>query len=105
MLHWGVRAGKKEWVLPPNNLRPSGTEQAGNIAVETPFVQGSEELEVNSSGPLQLQTLQLSIPAAADVTGLTFVLRSGDSSAWFRDGKYSNLKSLLPECFMLIQDD
>ena len=35
---------------------------------------------------LQLQKLELTVPGDAEVTGLTFVARSADNSAWFRDG-------------------
>ena len=35
---------------------------------------------------LALQTLELKVPADQDVRGLTFVLRSADSSRWWRDG-------------------
>ena len=37
---------------------------------------------------MQLQRLELDIPSGDNVRGLTFVLRSEDNSAWWRDGKY-----------------
>ena len=33
-----------------------------------------------------LKRVQLSIPAGHDLSGLTFVIRSADSTAWWRDG-------------------
>ena len=85
VLHWGVRIGKKEWVMPPRSVRPPGSKEAGKIALETAFQQSSEKLELSGS-QLTVQSLELSIPADAEVTGLTFVMRSQDESAWFRDG-------------------
>lgn len=72
--------------MPPQAVRPSGSEEAGKIALETAFQQSSEKLQLSGS-QLTVQSLQLSIPADAEVTGLTFVMRSKDSSAWFRDGR------------------
>lgn len=36
-LHWGVTVDGNSWTLPIDNYRPSGTVEAGNRAVETPF--------------------------------------------------------------------
>ena len=36
---------------------------------------------------LQLQTLQIAVPADAGVRGLIFVIRSQDGSRWWRDGQ------------------
>ena len=33
-----------------------------------------------------LKRVQVSIPAGHDLSGLTFVIRSADSTAWWRDG-------------------
>ncbi|RYE51095.1 MAG: hypothetical protein EOP48_18705 [Sphingobacteriales bacterium] len=85
MLHWGVRKGKKEWVLPPESVRPSGSQGAGKIAAETAFKDG-ETLQLGGDN-LNVQRLQLTIPPDAGITGLTFVMRSEDKSAWFRDGR------------------
>ncbi len=35
---------------------------------------------------MELKRVQLSIPAGHDLSGLTFVIRSADSTAWWRDG-------------------
>lgn len=35
---------------------------------------------------MALKRVQLSIPAGHDLSGLTFVIRSADSTAWWRDG-------------------
>ena len=40
---------------------------------------GGDEVEV--------KRVQLSIPAGHDLSGLTFVIRSADSTAWWRDGE------------------
>ena len=71
--------------MPPQAVRPSGSKEAGKIALETAFQQSSEKLSLSGS-QLTVQSLQLSLPADAEVTGLTFVMRSKDESAWFRDG-------------------
>ena len=88
MLHWGVRMGKNEWVLPPEQIWPQDSSDADGKALDSPFVSGSgseHQLEVGGQ-KVQLQALRLHIPPDSKVTGLTFVLRSGDNSAWFRDG-------------------
>ena len=88
VLHWGVRTGKNEWVLPPEQIWPQDSVDADGKALDSPFVSdaGSEhQLEVGGE-KVQLQTLRLRIPPDSKFTGLTFVLRSGDNSAWFRDG-------------------
>ncbi len=72
-------------MLPPTEIQPSGSEQAGEIALETPFVPAGEGTVVGGD-TLQLQSLELSVPGDGGVTGLTFVARSADGSAWFRDG-------------------
>ena len=36
---------------------------------------------------VELKRVQLSIPAGHDLSGLTFVIRSADSTAWWRDGE------------------
>ena len=45
-----------------------------------------------AGGQLALQALDLTIPAGQDVRGLTFVLRSADSSRWWRDGAPSSCR-------------
>lgn len=84
MLHWGVRIGKQEWVPAPKAMQPAGTEQSGDIALETAF-EDNEALEVGGK-TVKLQKLQLLVPAKEAITGVTFVIRSSDGSAWFRDG-------------------
>lgn len=86
VLHWGVRKGRKGWAMPPLDVRPPGTQETGEIAAETEL-QPSEKTAEVSGQDLHFQTLQLTIPPKAEVTGLTFVMRSADRSAWFRDGR------------------
>ena len=38
-----------------------------------------------------LKRVRISIPAGHDLSGLTFVIRSADSTAWWRDGKRCTL--------------
>ena len=76
--------------MPPKSVRPSGSKEAGEIALETAFQQSAEKLELSGS-QLTVQSLELSIPTDAEVTGLTFVMRSKDESAWFRDGGFTLL--------------
>ena len=35
-----------------------------------------------------LKRVQISIPAGHELSGLTFVIRSADSTAWWRDGEH-----------------
>ena len=35
-----------------------------------------------------LKRVRISIPAGHDLSGLTFVIRSADSTAWWRDGEH-----------------
>lgn len=39
-----------------------------------------------SNEDVVLKRIKLNIPAEHDLSGLTFVIRSGDSTAWWRDG-------------------
>ena len=38
---------------------------------------------------MKLKRVKVDIPAGHDLSGLTFVIRSGDSTAWWRDGTIS----------------
>ena len=37
---------------------------------------------------VDLKRVHISIPAGHDLSGLTFVIRSADSTAWWRDGEH-----------------
>jgi len=49
ILHWGVREGKQEWVMPPKAIRPPRSEEAGDIALESAFVAAEEKSEVQTT--------------------------------------------------------
>ena len=85
MLHWGVRKGRKDWVQPPKEMWTSGTKQAGDIAMETSFQSDGGTVE-HAGDTINLQKLELEVDSGVSVTGLTFVIRSDDNSAWYRDG-------------------
>lgn len=85
VMHWGVKKqGKGEWVAPPENVIPKGSQQASEIAYDTPL-QPADSIEVQGD-KLQLQQAVLEIPAGHDLTGLTFVCKSKDETMWWRDG-------------------
>ncbi|KAK9852315.1 hypothetical protein WJX84_008608 [Apatococcus fuscideae] len=90
VLHWGVKKGQSgEWLLPEKDLWPEGSQDAGTgIAVDTPFAPlQSPEADLQTEGKkVPLQQTRLSISSGHDLNGLTFVVRSDDSTAWWRDG-------------------
>lgn len=88
VLHWGVRMGQQEWVIAPQRIWPSGSVKAGSIAAETGFQPNGETVRLGGR-ELKIHAVGLSIPPDAGLKGLTFVLRSADNSAWFRDGEPS----------------
>ena len=86
VLHWGVKKqGKGEWLVPPKDIIPKGSERASDIAYDTPF-EASDSIEVQGD-KLQLQKAVVEIPAGHDLTGLTFVCKSKDGTMWWKDGK------------------
>ncbi len=58
------------------------------IAIDTPFdPMDSEEADSQPEGKkVPLQQARLTIPAGHDLNALTFVIRSDDSTSWWRDG-------------------
>ena len=96
IMHWGVKKqGKGDWLAPPQEIIPKGSEQATDIAWETPL-QASDSIQMQGD-TLQLQKAVITVPAGLDLTGLTFVCKSKDGTMWWRDGK----RSLFPgqPCF------
>ncbi|KAI8477159.1 MAG: R1 protein [Monoraphidium minutum] len=89
VLHWGItKQGSRDWKRAPKPLWPDGTEALeGGIACETVFEAcNEEECDVEVQGAkVPLQRVQLVVPADTDIGGLTFVLRSEDSTRWYRD--------------------
>lgn len=67
-------------------------ENARELSAHSGSVQqvGGEDVE--------LKRVQLSIPAGHDLSGLTFVIRSADSTAWWRDGECAIIRSLIWPC-------
>ena len=62
-LHWGLR-GSHGWAAPPPELRPAGTQPAGDTAVQTPFdVHGRLELRLPSDSPPLVCVLKQTAPA------------------------------------------
>lgn len=49
----------------------------------------SESMTVRQVGgaKVDLKRVKVNIPAGHDLSGLTFVIRSADSTAWWRDGE------------------
>lgn len=93
VIHWGVRkGGKGDWLLPDKSLLPEGSSfPETGTAVDTPL-KGctAEECLIEIGGnKVQLQRITLQIPAGHDLSGLVFVVRSADSTMWWRDGEYT----------------
>ena len=66
LLHWGLR-GSHGWAAPAPELRPAGTQSAGDTAVQTVF---------DEHGRLELR-----LPA--DAPPLVFVLKQAEPEKWF----------------------
>lgn len=93
VMHWGVKKqGKGDWLAPPKDIIPKGSEQATDIAWETPL-EAADSIEMQGD-TLQLQKAVIDIPAGHDLTGLTFVCKSKDGTMWWRDGKHSGFSSV-----------
>ncbi len=74
LLHWGVGASRREWKLPPTELRPSDTREVDEGAVETPFLdQGG------------LRTLRFASASGDLPRGLCFVLWQPNGRRWWKD--------------------
>ncbi|KAJ9505372.1 hypothetical protein QJQ45_028079, partial [Haematococcus lacustris] len=87
VMHWGVtKPGSQDWNLPPEEVWPEATHTSGHAA-ETPFVSctdfGRDVLPANMRVPLQRVTV--TIPQGSWVGGLIMVLRSSDSTMWYKD--------------------
>ena len=59
------------------------------IAVDTAFSPvDASQADIQTEGKkVPCQQASLTIPAGHDLNGLTFVIRSDDSTAWWRDGE------------------
>lgn len=67
-------------------MHSSEAKQVGDIALETSFHDSHKSVEI-AGDQINLQELEVAIGQDVRVTGLTFVIRSGDNSAWYRDGE------------------
>lgn len=89
VMHWGVKKhGKGDWSPPPKEIIPRGSEQATDIAWETPL-EAADSIQMQGD-TLQLQKAVISVPAGLDLTGLTFVCKSKDGTMWWRDGMHTS---------------
>jgi alpha-glucan, water dikinase len=73
-LYWGVGANRREWKLPEPALRPTGTSQPTEQAVETAF---REEHG--------LRALRISMPSGKAPSLLCFVLHQPGLERWWKD--------------------
>jgi len=80
VLHWGVAMDmeRTEWLKPGAELVAAGSTLTDGIAAETPF----EALD----GDEGMQQLRIELPRGCGVMGIPAVLRSEDSSHWWKDG-------------------
>jgi len=72
VLHWGAALKSPfEWVLPPSSMRPAGTEEFDEKAVQTPFVFDDS-----------LNRLSMRFPGNNAPLGVSFVLYIKDDDLW-----------------------
>jgi alpha-glucan,water dikinase len=75
MLHWGVAAESPfEWALPPESVRPEGTEIFDDKAVRTAFVSQDD-----------INRLILEFTRKEAPVGIPFVLTFSDEERWLKD--------------------
>ncbi|EFJ44707.1 hypothetical protein VOLCADRAFT_118653, partial [Volvox carteri f. nagariensis] len=87
VLHWGVcPPGSREWTTPDDSLHPEGSVVM-HKAVETPFLNcDDDECDVEISGAkVPLQRITINLRPDHHVGAVTFVLRSSDSTMWYKD--------------------
>ncbi|GLC33353.1 hypothetical protein PLESTB_000342400 [Pleodorina starrii] len=87
VLHWGVcPPGSRDWVMPDDAIHPE-TSAVMHKAVETPFLNcDDDECDVEISGAkVPLQRITINIPPGHHLGAVTFVLRSSDSTMWYKD--------------------
>lgn len=77
LLHWGVaKRSQYEWFLPPEYLRPKGTEVQNEKTVQTPFVWADG-----------INRLQLSWQESEAMFGMPFALHKPDTGEWLQTGQ------------------
>lgn len=83
MLHWGLAPrANSQWTLPPPEIRPPGTVQFDDVAVQTPL----------EASP-QLRRVKLCFPEADAPGGIGFVLHRPTTNEWL---KHRALNIFLP---------
>lgn len=90
VMHWGVRKGSgRDWKKPDDALLTDVTELVpGGKAAETPF-EGctDDECHIEIGGSIvPLQRIEIHVPSDTNLSAVSFVLRSGDGSRWWKDG-------------------
>ncbi|CAG9462085.1 unnamed protein product [Pedinophyceae sp. YPF-701] len=90
VLHWGVLiAGKGgKWQPPPRDARPTGSEMCDELSLDTPFSAcATDQCKVEVGGSrVPLQQIDLDLTDDEKIAALTFVVRSGDKTRWWKDG-------------------
>jgi len=90
VMHWGVRKGTaRDWKKPDASMLTETSELVPDgKAAETPF-EGcrDDECHIEIGGSIvPLQRIEIHVPADTKLSALSFVLRSGDGSKWWKDG-------------------
>ncbi|GIL92123.1 hypothetical protein Vretimale_14920 [Volvox reticuliferus] len=87
VLHWGIcTPGSRDWAMPDDSIHPEGSVLI-HKAVETPFLNcDDDECDVEISGAkVPLQRITINLPPDHHLGAVTFVLRSSDSTMWYKD--------------------
>jgi len=91
VLHWGVSplGRRNDWLQPEEDILPEDSVRIENgIAAETTFTRcDEEECNVEVGGAkVPLQRVSIELPPSHGLVGLQFVIRSKDSTRWWKDG-------------------
>ncbi|KAL5219930.1 hypothetical protein ABZP36_024643 [Zizania latifolia] len=81
VLHWGVsRDGEhgREWDQPPSEMRPPGSVQIKDYAIETPL-----DISHNSEGRM-IHEVKIKIDKGTPFAAINFVLKEEETGAWFQ---------------------
>ncbi|KAG1681344.1 hypothetical protein FOA52_007392 [Chlamydomonas sp. UWO 241] len=88
VVHWGInKPGTRKWSVPPEEFWPEGTDIGGHTACDTKLLDCvDDECDVEISGSkVPLQRVTIWLPPDHTVASLSFVLRSADSTMWWKD--------------------
>jgi len=96
VLHWGVAKDEpNQWLLPPENVRPPGTEAVSHMSCETDLVQSEGCLrvddEINDEVCYPIQTLTLTLPGEGsnELMGIQYVIRTAEGNIWYKDSAHN----------------